>query len=79
MVGLGVDGGNGTRTEFLARVARVDEVRSKSPARMLPETTALVPMEPQTPKSVRCGGVLTGRKIEPYPLPDDFSQFVLLR
>ena len=78
MVGLGVKGGNGTRTELLAGVARMNEVRSKRPARVLPEATALIPMETQTPKGISGGGVLAGGKIQPNPLTDDFSQFVLL-
>ena len=56
----------------------MNEVRSKRPARVLPKATALIPMETQTPKSVCGGGVLSGGKIQPDPLTDDFSQFVLL-
>ena len=79
MVGSSVKGGNGARTEFLARVARMNEIRSKRPARVLPEATALIPMEAQTPEGISGGGVLAGGKVQPYPLPNDFSQFVLLR
>jgi len=79
MAGSSVNGGDETRAEFLARIAGMDKIRSKRTARVLPEATALIPMETQTPKGISSGGVLSGRKVEPYPLPDDFSQFVLLR
>ena len=78
MVGLGVKGGNGTGTEFLSRVARMDEIRSTRPARVLPKATALIPMKTQTPEGISGGGVLAGGKVQPYPLPNDFRQFVLL-
>ncbi len=78
MAGLGVKGRNGTGTKLPARVARVNEVRSKRPARVLPEATALIPVEAQTPEGISGGGVLAGGKVQPYPLPNDFSQLVLL-
>src|ERR1700678_2285507 len=79
MVGSSVNGENGTRAELLARVAGVYKIRSKRPARVLPQTTALIPVKTQTPKGIRSGGVLSDGKIQPNPLPDDFCQFVLLR
>ena len=78
MAGSSVNGGNGTRTELLARVAGMDKIRRKRPARVLPQATTLIPMETQTPESIGSGCVLSGRKIQPYPLTDDFSQLVLL-
>jgi hypothetical protein len=77
MVGSGVKGGNGTRTELLARVAGMDVVRSARAARMLPETAALIPMEAKTPKDIGGGAVGAGGKVQPNPLSDDFRQFVL--
>ena len=78
MVISGVEGGGGgTGAVFAARVARMDKVRGASPARVLPKATALIPVETQTPKGVRGGTVAAGRKIQPYPPANDFSQFVL--
>lgn len=56
----------------------MNEVRSEGPAWVLPETAALIPVKPQTPESISRESVLAGRKVQPYPFPDDFSQFVLL-
>ena len=73
----GVEGVGGTRTVFAARVAGMDVIRSARPARVLPKTPALIPMETQTPKSVGSGTVTAGGKIQPNPTANDFSQFVL--
>ena len=78
MAGSSVNGGDETRAEFLARIAGMDKIRSKRTARVLPEATALIPMKTQTPEGISGGGVLAGGKVQPYPLPNDFRQFVLL-
>ena len=78
MVISGVEGGNGTGTEFFARVAGVDVIGSREAARMLPKAAALIPMKAQTPKGVGSGRMLTGREVQPYPTANDFRQFVLL-
>jgi hypothetical protein len=78
MVGSSVKGGNGTGTELLAWVARVDIIRSARPARVLPETTPLVPVKTKTPKDIGGGTMAATRKIQPNTPPQDFSQFKLL-
>jgi hypothetical protein len=78
MVFSGVEGGSETGAVFAARVARMGIVGSTSPARMLPEATALIPVKAKTPKDIGGGTVGAARKIEPNPAANDFSQFVLL-
>ena len=73
MAGSSVKGGNRTGAELLARVARMNKIRSERTARVLPETAALIPMKAQTPESLGGNGVLAGGKFQPYPLPNDFS------
>jgi len=73
----GVKGLGGTRTIFAAWVAGMGVIRGTRAARVLPKTTALIPMETQTPKSVGGGAVAAGGKIQPNPTANDFSQFVL--
>jgi hypothetical protein len=77
MVVSSVKIGGGARTVFAARVARMDKVRGARTARVLPKTTALIPVKTQTPKGVRGGTVTAGGKIQPNPTANDFSQFVL--
>ena len=77
MVISGVQGGNGTRTIFASRVARMDVVRRARTARVLPEATALSPVKAQTPKGIGGGAVGAGGKIQPNPAANDFNQFVL--
>jgi hypothetical protein len=77
MVISGVEGESRARTVFAARVARMDVVRGASPARVLPEATALVPVKAQTPKGIGGGAVAAGGKIQPNPTANDFNQFVL--
>ena len=77
MVSSSVKGGNGTGTEFLARVARMDVIWGARPARVLPDTTALIPMETETPKDIGGGAMAVGGKIQPNPTAHNFSQFVL--
>jgi len=79
MTGSSVKGGNETGAKLLARVARVDVIRSARPARVLPETAALVPMEAQTPKDIGGGAVGTFGEVQPNPAANDFRQFILLR
>jgi len=77
MVILGVEGEGRAGAVFAARVARMDVVRSASPARVLPEATALIPVKAQTPKDIGGGAVGVGGKIQPNPTANDFNQFVL--
>ena len=77
MVISGVKGESRTRAVFAARVARMDVVRSASPARVLPDATALIPVKTQTPKGIGGGAVGAGGKIQPNPTANDFNQFVL--
>jgi hypothetical protein len=44
---------------------------------VLPEATALIPVEAQTPKDIGGGAVGAGGKIQPNPTANDFNQFVL--
>lgn len=74
----GVEGGGKLRTEFAAWVAGMNGVRSTRPARVLPETAALIPVKAQTPEGVGGYAMRAGRKIQPNPPPHDFSQFILL-
>ncbi len=53
-------------------------IRSASPARVLPETTALIPMKAKTPKDIGSGTVRMAGKIEPNPAANDFRQFILV-
>ena len=53
----GVEVGGKARTVFAARVASVDGARGARPARVLPETAALIPVKAQTPEGV-CGGAV---------------------
>ena len=55
----------------------MDVVRSASPARVLPDATALIPVKTQTPKDIGGGAVGAGGKIQPNPTANDFSEFVL--
>src|ERR1039458_7083689 len=64
---------------FGARVVGVRGIRRTCPARMLPDATALIPMETQTPERIRGGAVAGGGKLQPNPLADNLGQFVLLR
>ena len=68
---------DGNTAIFGARIAGMDEVRSKRAAWMLPKAAALIPMKAKTPKGISGSGMLTGGKIQPYPLPNNFRQFVL--
>jgi len=77
MVVSGVEGGGGTRTVFAAGVAGMDEIRGARAARMLPKTTALIPVETKTPKGIGGGAVAAGGKIQPNPTANDFRQFAL--
>jgi hypothetical protein len=77
MVVSGVKGEGRARAVFAARVAGMDVVRSASPARVLPEATALIPVKAQTPKGIGGGAVAAGGKIQPNPTANDFRQFVL--
>jgi hypothetical protein len=77
MVISGVEGGSRARTVFAARVAGMDVVRSASPARVLPEATALIPVKAKTPKDIGGGAIGAGGKIQPNPTANDFNQFVL--
>ena len=52
-------------------------VGSTSTTRMLPKTTALVPVEAQTPKGIGGGTMAAGGKIQPNPTANDFRQLVL--
>jgi hypothetical protein len=79
MVVSGVKGGSQTGTVFAARVTGMTVIRSASPARVLPEATALVPVKTKTPKDIGSGTVGAARKIEPNPAANDFGQFKLLR
>ena len=78
MAGSSVKGGDRTRAELLARVARMNKIGSERSARVLPETAALIPVEAQTPKNIGGGAVGAVGKIQPNPTANDFSQFVLL-
>jgi hypothetical protein len=77
MVISGVKGEGRARTVFATRVAGMDVVRGASPARVLPDATALIPMKAQTPKGIGGGAVGVGGKIQPNPTANDFNQFVL--
>ena len=77
MVISGVEVGGRTRTVFAARVAGMDVIRSARPARVLPETTALIPVKAQTPEGVGGGSVAAVGEIQPNPTANDFGQFVL--
>ena len=57
----------------------MDGVRSARTARVLPETTALIPMEAETPERIGGGAVGAGGKLQPNPPAHNLSQFVLLR
>ena len=52
-------------------------VRSTSPARMLPEATALIPVKAKTPKDIGGGTVRLAGKIQPNPTANNFRQLVL--
>ena len=77
MVGSGIKAGGRTRAILAARVAGMDVVRSASPARVLPEATALIPVKAKAPKDIGGGTVTAGGKIQPNPTSNDFSQFKL--
>ena len=47
-------------------------------ARVLPKTTALIPVKTETPKNIGGGTMAAVRKIQPNPPTHDFSQFKLL-
>ena len=55
----------------------MDVVGSARTARVLPETTALIPVKAQTPEGISGGTVAAVGKIQPNPTANDFSQFVL--
>ena len=55
----------------------MDAVRGTRTARVLPETTTLVPVKAQTPEGVGGGTVAAVGKIQPNPTANDFSEFVL--
>ena len=78
MVVSGVKGGSETGAVFAARVGGMTVVRSASPARVLPEATALVPVKTKPPKDIGGGTMRLAGKIEPNPAANDFGQFVLL-
>lgn len=63
---------------FGAGFAGMMRIRRKRPARVLPDATALIPMEAQTVKRVGGGAVADLRKIQPNPSANDFGKLVLL-
>ncbi len=64
---------------FGAGFAGVRRVGRKCAARVLPNATALIPVEAQTVKRV-CGGAVRGlRKIQPNPFADNLGKLVLAR
>jgi len=64
---------------FGTRVGVVRGVRCKNAAGVLPDATALIPMEAQTEKSIR-GSAMAGRwKLQPNPIAYNFGEFVLVR
>src|SRR5450631_2413180 len=64
---------------FGARVAGMGGKGRTRTARMLPDATALIPMETQTPKGAGNGAVAGGGKCQPNPFADNLREFVLLR
>jgi hypothetical protein len=50
--------------------------RVKLAARVLPDTTPLVPMKAQSPKQIRQTGFLSGRDIQPNPFADNLGNRV---
>lgn len=63
---------------FGAGFAGMRRVSRKCAARVLPDATALIPMEAQTVKGV-CGGAVGGlRKIQPNPFADNLGKLVLV-
>lgn len=53
--------------------------RVEQTARMLPDTTPLVPMKAQSPEQVCQSRLTRWRNIEPNLFADDFGQFVMPR
>src|ERR1035441_5944916 len=64
---------------FGARVVGMRGIRRTCPARVLPDASALIPMETQTPERIRGGAVAGLWKFQPNPFADNLRQFVLLR
>ena len=62
---------------FGAGFAGMRCVRHKCAARVLPDATALIPMEAQTVKGVRGGAMAGLRKFQPYPFADNLGKLVL--
>jgi len=62
---------------FGARVGGVCGVGGKRSARVLPDATALIPMETQVPKGIRGGAMAGGGKFQPNPFAYHLGQLVL--
>ena len=62
-----------------ARVSGMRAKRVKPAARMLPDATALVPMETQSPKHPCQCRLASRRNIQPNPFADDLGNCVLAR
>jgi hypothetical protein len=77
IIGLGRQNISGeTATILGARVGGMTAKRVKLAARVLPDTTPLVPMKAQSPKQIRQTGFLSGRDIQPNPFADNLGNRV---
>ena len=75
----GLNVGGEIAAVFDARVERMRGEGRTRTARMLPDATALIPMETQTAKGAGNGAVAGGWKCQPNPFADDFGEFILVR